>query len=155
MKRKFYIQLAIFLTLNFGALAIGGLYTNSGVISDWYNNLNQAPWTPPGFMFGLAWTMIMICLAVYMAKALELTKTKKLLTIYGIQLILNISWNPIFFYYHLTVIGLIVISLLAIVVFLLYIRFNEIPKVYRILLLPYMIWIVIATSLNGYIVFMN
>ena len=44
------IQLIIFLLLNFGALALGGLFTGSGVSSDWYNGLNKAPWTPPGWM---------------------------------------------------------------------------------------------------------
>lgn len=61
------VRLALFLLFNFGALAVGGIYTASGVTSDWYNQLNKAPWTPPGWVFGAAWTLIMVCLAVYMA----------------------------------------------------------------------------------------
>ena len=44
----------LFFVLNFAALALGGLFTGSGVTSDWYTKANQAPWTPPGFVFGLA-----------------------------------------------------------------------------------------------------
>ena len=34
--------------LNFGAIAIGSYFTDSGASSDWYQNLNKAPWTPLG-----------------------------------------------------------------------------------------------------------
>jgi len=61
------LRLIIFLVLNLGALALGGLFTNKGVPSDWYIGLIKAPWTPPGWVFGVAWTTIMICFAVYMA----------------------------------------------------------------------------------------
>jgi len=60
-------KVIIFLILNFTALAIGGLFTGKGVPSDWYQDLNQAPWTPPGWVFGFMWTFIMISYAVYMA----------------------------------------------------------------------------------------
>ncbi|MEM6378823.1 MAG: TspO/MBR family protein, partial [Bacteroidota bacterium] len=54
-------RVIIFLILNFVALGIGGFFTGPGTSSEWYNNLNQAPWTPPGWVFGAAWTTIMIC----------------------------------------------------------------------------------------------
>ena len=56
-----------FLVLNFSALAIGSWLMNNGPMTNWYVNLNQAPWTPPGWVFGIAWTTIMICFSVYMA----------------------------------------------------------------------------------------
>lgn len=40
-------RIILFLVLNFAALAIGGLFTGDGVPSEWYQNLNKAPWTPP------------------------------------------------------------------------------------------------------------
>jgi benzodiazapine receptor len=64
-------RILLFLVVNFSALAIGGLFTGKGVPSDWYQNLNQAPWTRPGRVFGAAWTLIMICFAVYMAYLLS------------------------------------------------------------------------------------
>ncbi|MDG2281196.1 MAG: tryptophan-rich sensory protein, partial [Flavicella sp.] len=50
-------RILLFLVLNFTALAVGGLFTGTGVSSDWYQNLNQAPWTPPGWVFGFMWTL--------------------------------------------------------------------------------------------------
>lgn len=69
-------RLILFLILNFGALALGGLFTNNGVNSEWYTNLNKAPWTPPGWVFGFAWTTIMICFSIYMAKAYTIVGDK-------------------------------------------------------------------------------
>jgi len=37
------IRIIIFLLINFGALALGGLFTGKGVPSDWYQELNKAP----------------------------------------------------------------------------------------------------------------
>lgn len=149
-------RLLIFLLLNFGALAIGGIFTGPGVTSDWYTNLAQAPWTPPGWVFGAAWTTIMICFSIYMALLWPKADNKKqFLGLYAMQWVLNVLWNPIFFYFHQVALGLIVISTLTIIVavFLAACR-NKLPKA-SYLLLPYLIWLCIATSLNAYILFNN
>ena len=59
------LRTIIFLLINFAGLFIGGLFTGEGVPSDWYQNLNKAPWTPPGWVFGFAWTTIMICFSLF------------------------------------------------------------------------------------------
>lgn len=149
-------RIIIFLLINFAALAIGGIFTNSGVNSDWYFNLNKAPWTPPGWVFGAAWTTIMICFAIYMAYLWPLVDHKKTVVIlFAVQWILNIGWNPTFFYFHQAAIGLLVISLLTLLVG--YFLFHYWPqlKIKSALVLPYFIWLLIATSLNAYILFKN
>ena len=55
MKNKFIYKFAILLMVNFGALALGNAWTSSGITSEWYTTANQAPWTPPGWVFGAAW----------------------------------------------------------------------------------------------------
>ena len=67
-----------FIILNFGALAIGGSFTADGVASDWYQNLSKAPWTPPGWVFGAAWTFLMMCYSIYLAFAHEQFQNKRL-----------------------------------------------------------------------------
>ena len=146
------LRFVLFLILNFGALALGGLFTNSGVNSEWYSNLNQAPWTPPGWVFGAAWTTIMICFTFYMTIVLHRADDKrKLLILFAIQWILNVSWNPIFFYFHHIGFGLIVICGLTILIAFLLFHYRAMLKGYTLLLLPYFIWLIIATSLNAYI----
>lgn len=149
-------RILLFLVVNFTALAIGGLFTSAGVNSDWYANFNKAPWTPPGYMFGVAWTFIMICFAVYMALLYPKFQDKKtLITLFVIQWILNVSWNPIFFYFHQTILGLITITLLTIVVSTFLFKNLQLLKLKSLWIAPYFIWLLIATSLNAYIVFMN
>ncbi|MFT5778625.1 MAG: benzodiazapine receptor [Crocinitomicaceae bacterium] len=144
-----------FFILNFGALFIGGLFTGSGVSSDWYNELNQAPWTPAGWVFGVAWTSIMLCFSFYMSAIyLSASSRKRIVALFAIQWILNVSWNPLFFYLHFTGIALVaIVSLTLVVAYFLYayrgLRFG------RLLILPYLIWLVIASSLNAYIFFNN
>jgi translocator protein len=150
------IHIILFLVVNFGALALGGFFTGSGVGSDWYQNMNQAPWTPPGWVFGAAWTFIMICFAVFMAYAWEVSKDRSmLLTLFVVQWILNVSWNPIFFYFREVLLGLVVISALTLLVIYLLFKFRKDLKWKSVFMLPYAIWLVIATSLNAYIYLNN
>lgn len=154
MKRTAFILL--FLFLNFGALAIGGSFTADGVASDWYQKLNKAPWTPPGWVFGAAWTFLMVCYSAYLAFACEQLQKRWLFWgIYLLQWALNVAWNPLFFKYHWTGLALIDLLALTTVVYFSLLRFIPLNSWKAWLLLPYAIWVVIATSLNAYIVSMN
>lgn len=146
-------RLIFFLILNFGGLYLGSIFTNPGTSSDWYASLPKAPWTPPGWVFGTAWTLIMICFSIYLAYAFGKKLDRKTLSIlFGISWILNVSWNPIFFYFHEVIYGLCVISILTFVIWILQITFRTTMKMKSLLLAPYGIWLLIATSLNLYIV---
>jgi len=149
-------RLILFLALNFSALAIGGFFTGEGVPSEWYTQLNKAPWTPPGWVFGTAWFTIMICFSIYMSFLWGISENrKKIILLFSLQWILNVGWNPVFFYFNNTILGLVVISLLTFLIgyFLYFYRVDL--KFKSILILPYLTWLLIATSLNGYIFFNN
>lgn len=149
-------RLIIFLILNFGALALGGYFTGAGVTSDWYFTLDKAPWTPPGWVFGSAWTTIMICFSFYMAYLLPSVESKKfLLSLYVLQWILNVSWNPVFFYFHQIGLGLVFIVALTVLVGYFLFRFLPLIRVWSLWLMPYFVWLMIASSLNVYLFFYN
>ncbi|WP_115463133.1 TspO/MBR family protein [Winogradskyella aurantiaca] len=153
--KKAYL-LILFLVINFGGLALGSWLMDGGPTSDWYNNLQQAPWTPPGWVFGAAWTLIMICFSWYLTTLFSLKVSTGMVLLYTFQVLLNVSWNWFFFNQHWTSIGLIVINILTIIIFTFFFAFTFKPiKIYRTLLLPYMIWLCIATSLNAYVVIYN
>jgi len=143
----------LFLVINFSALAIGSWLMNNGPISEWYVQLNKAPWTPDGWVFGVAWTTIMICFSVYLAYAFKDNSSKFLKILFAIQVFLNVVWNYAFFNQHQIGLGLLIIILLTIVVFYFFFKFNI--KTLKYLLLPYMVWLCLATSLNAYIVLYN
>ena len=149
-------RFVVFLLINFGALAIGGIFTGKGVPSDWYIGLSKAPWTPPGWVFGFAWTTIMVFFSLYMTYLWPIIAKKKFLfALFVVQWMLNVVWNPTFFYYHNVLAGLIlIIGLTLLIGFFLFYYWTE-QKFKSALILPYFIWLLIATSLNGYIFLKN
>ena len=153
--KKFYLFL-LFLVINFGGLAIGNWFMGDAVTSPWYTNLNKAPWTPPGWVFGAAWTLIMVCFSVYLSYLFSIRKSKFVIAVYTLAVLLNVSWNYFFFNLHVTNIALFVITLLLFVIIYFFISFGD-DKLSKLkyLLLPYIIWLCIAVSLNGYVVFNN
>lgn len=145
----------LFLVINFGGLAIGNWLMDNGPMTDWYANLNKAPWTPPGWVFGAAWTTIMICFSIYLGKLFLVENTLKMKIIFLIQFALNVSWNFIFFNQHLVFLSFINITLLTALLFIYFFKLSKKVEGYKYLLLPYMIWLCIATSLNLYVLVHN
>lgn len=145
-------RILVFLIINFLALYIGGIFAGGGVTSDWYLGLTKAPWTPPGWVFGAAWTTIMICLSVFMGFAWCKDGNKFLVvSLYTIQWILNVVWNPIFFKFHAVAVGLIIVlALTSVLGFYIY-HYIPVLRAKAFLLLPYFVWMLIASSLNAFI----
>ncbi|MDG2228332.1 MAG: tryptophan-rich sensory protein [Flavobacteriales bacterium] len=153
---KLTVKVLFFLLLNFTALAIGGFFTGDGVASDWYYNLDKAPWTPPGWAFGVAWSTIMICYSFYMAILYKANpKRNKIITLYVVQLVFNVAWNPLFFYFQNPSIALLSILFLTIIVAYFLFNNRKLMRWNSLLILPYFIWLCIASSLNLYIVTYN
>lgn len=150
----YFFTLLGFLFLNFAGLALGSIWTDPGVSSDWYNSVNQAPWTPAGWVFGFSWTTIMVFFSIYMTN-LYFRKDGRYNLIILISWILNILWNPLFFHLHFVWLSSIVIILLTGVLgFLIHVsRVDGVKSWWT--LLPYFIWLNIATSLNLYVALMN
>lgn len=146
----------LFLIINFSCLALGSWLMDNGPQSEWYLSLNKAPWTPPGWVFGVAWSTIMICFSVYLGYLFTDFHSRFLKALYGIQIVLNVVWNFVFFNQHLIFLGLIIISLLTLVIGYFFIKYQLVHmKRIRYLLLPYLTWLLLATSLNAYIFVYN
>ena len=152
---KLFRYIFIFLIINFGALYIGNILMNDGPRTAWYQNINQAPWTPPGWLFGVAWSTIMICFSVYMAYLYKTMPNSKVKILFAIQFILNVIWNYIFFNQHLVGVALICIILLSLVVGKFLFAYKDQLKTKSLLILPYFIWLIVATSLNAYVFIYN
>jgi len=150
------IRLVLFLILNFAALGLGSYFTSGAVTGEWYRGLNKAPWTPPGWFFGVAWTVIMICFAVFMAMAWERVANRHVLIgLFAVQWVLNVMWNPVFFRNHQVLAGLVVISLLTLLMAFILTRYGATMKFWSFLVVPYVLWLAVATSLNAYILIKN
>lgn len=155
MKQKLPLLL-IFGVLNFLALFVGGLFTADGVVSDWYATLDKAPWTPPGWVFGAAWFTIMILFSFFMTDLYQQSQNKKMIAgLYSLQWILNAGWNPVFFSLRQTEIALVIITALLLLILFFHFIARRKSIGQHLMLSVYSIWLIIATSLNAYIVFNN
>ena len=152
------LKLILFLIINFAALGIGGLLIGNPGANEWYQNVNRAPWTPPGWVFGAAWTTIMFCFSIFMYQAVSkfsFEQLKPFYILFAVQWLLNVIWNPVFFRYHQVLGGLIIIIALTLLVgWFTYWGFKNIGLA-GLWMLPYFVWLLIATSLNAFIYFKN
>jgi tryptophan-rich sensory protein len=106
-------------------------------------------------VFGFAWTFIMICFTFYIYTVFKVKKSLNLtLTLFILQWFLNILWNPLFFNLHLPVLALLILLLLLITLLVLLV-YSEFKLQFQLLILPYVIWLGIAISLNFYIIVNN
>jgi len=152
---SFIKKLVLFLFINFGSLALGGLLMNNGPQAAWYNSLEKAPWTPPGWVFGFAWTTIMLCFSVYLAFLFLKRNDLPLKILFIIQVILNVSWNYFFFNIHWVKFAMFILISLTVVVYIFLFAFRKEMKWLSLLILPYAIWLLVACSLNLYFIMNN
>lgn len=145
----------LFFAINFGGLGLGMWLMDNGPQEPWYLDLNKAPWTPPSWVFGTTWSTIMLCFSIYLVPFFTKSYSDKKLSLYIIQVVLNVSWNYVFFNQHLVLGGLIILILLTSLIFYFFFIFYKEQKKTSFFLLPYMIWLCIATSLNLYILVHN
>ena len=153
------MRFIIFLLINFGALALGALFMGeSPAENDWYKKLNQAPWTPPGWVFGFAWTFIMVTFSLYMSRIFIKFNgflLRKLMILFSLQFVFNVLWNPLFFQWHLSLLALFVLVSILVILVLIHLDFSYRNKFNTFLIAPYLLWLLVAFSLNLYVVLYN
>jgi len=132
--------------------SVSGLLTKTSVTS-WYVTLSRSPLTPPNITFGIVWSVLyaMIAIVGWMIWENKVKQQSKVKFLFCIQLLLNFSWTPIFFYYHLTGLALIILGALNIVVMLLIKALFPHNKAVALLCIPYSLWLLLAFYLNFYI----
>ena len=72
-----------------------------------------------------------------------------------IQLMLNLSWSPVFFVYHRIRSALFICITLTIVVFFMIFVFAKLSLLAALLQIPYLLWLIFASILNAAIVKLN
>ena len=141
-------------------IAIGGVIGSltKPEINSWYSALHRSTLTPPNYVFPVAWTILygMIGACGWLIwRELSFPKLTAIKTLYVAQLILNWSWTPLFFHYHLTGFSLVVLVAMDILVcVLIWLACRKIKAV-SLLMIPYLSWILFATYLNFYIWWYN
>ena len=114
-----------------------------------YNTLQKPPLSPPGFLFGIVWTILYILMGVSygLLDTRELTD-EKVKRIYYVQLAVNLIWPILFFVFKARLLSSIWIILLLILIITMIITFYKKHRLTAYLQIPYLIWTVFATYLN-------
>jgi benzodiazapine receptor len=152
------IPFIISLVITLGIGIVASLFTRPE-IPGWYSTLNKPSFTPPKWLFPVAWTTlyILIATAAYIVwKRRDGSATyKTTVVIYIIQLALNFSWSIVFFGMHQLSGGLIIIVALLVSIVLNISWFSKFSKTAAWLLVSYLLWVGYATLLNISIVVLN
>jgi len=134
-------------------LLVGGLasfLTRGGM--DVFMQLNQPPLSPPGWVFGVVWTILYILMGVSSYLVIQSGAgeevVNKALSIYVYQLIVNFLWPTFFFNFGWYLFSFLWLVLLWILVLIMIIRFYNVSKLAGILQIPYLIWLTFAGYLN-------
>lgn len=152
---KEILRLIVSIVIVFLAGTVGTLYTLKE-ITTWYVTLVKPSWTPPNWAFGPIWTTlyVLIGISLYLVwkQGLDRIEVRIALLVFAVQLILNVVWSLVFFGTHNIFGGLVLVILLWISILANIIVFYRISKPGGLILIPYLIWVTIASYLN-YIVF--
>ena len=108
-----------------------------------YQNLTKPPFSPPGIVFPIVWTILYIIMGYSFNKQNEQNKT-----IYYTQLIVNGLWSIIFFIFKWYLLSSIWIVLLIILVIIMIYKFYNENKLSGLINLPYLIWLLFALYLS-------
>ncbi len=141
-------------------LAVGGaaaLLTGGGMQQ--YEQVRQPPFSPPGWLFPIVWTILYLLMGyasyrVLTSRADEL-RIHKALSLYGAQLAVNFLWPLIFFGLDWYLAAFIVLLVLWVLIFLTIRAFADIDETAGDLLLPYILWVTFAAYLNVGVYLLN
>ena len=152
-KNKNYLSLIIWIIalISIGS-GIGSLTKTE--ITTWYSILHRSTLTPPNYIFPIAWTILYGIIGAcgwLIWREPSFRKLSIIKTLYVTQLILNWSWTPLFFHYHLTGLSLVVLGTMDILVCALICLAYQKMRSVSLLMITYLSWILFASYLNFYI----
>ena len=130
---------------------LSGRLANSGYGNRWFDALEKPALMPPGWLFGVAWTILYVLMGLALAIVLHARGAKgrgPAIALFLVQLVMNLAWSPLFFRAHQVGSALVLILALIVVVAITTWLFARIRRVAGLLLLPYLAWLAFASFLN-------
>ena len=136
-----------------------GSYVTLAQITTWYSALAKPSWSPPNWLFGPVWSTLYLLMGIALflvwRKGFHRSDVRFAIVIFAVQLGLNLLWSLVFFGAHSLFGGFIVIMALWIAILANIIAFSIISRTAGLLLVPYIIWVSIASYLNYSVYLLN
>lgn len=151
--KRFLISIAI-------PIIVGGLSAliTSGNM-DIYSNITRPTLSPPSWLFPMVWSILYFLMGVSLYLVWNSNanddKKRQAFILFGIQLLLNFIWSPIFFNGRRFGLAFVVLIFLWIFALLMIVSFYRISKLAGILQIPYLLWLTFAGYLNLAIYLLN
>lgn len=151
-----WVLLLVPVTLLLGFISSAMSGAGSGNL--WYDALIKPDMHPPRLVFSLSWAVLHGLLGVALAlvcSAWGAAGRGLAITVFGVQLVLNLAWPPVFFAAHQITLSLWLIGGLAVVTAITIALFWRIRWLAGALLLPYLAWVLFAGVLTWQILELN
>lgn len=154
----------LWLSLCYLAMLLGGVLMaiQSTEWREWYAHLKKAPWSPPNWIFGIVWPILYSLRGVASWLAFRAVADAPS---YGawvvcwafalVTLFLNASWTPIFFGLRMIRLALLILVLTFAAAIVHAGTCWSINIISGALLIPELLWLAFAFSLNLYVVMSN
>lgn len=141
--------LVVAFCLSYVTAGIGGALTELG---PWYHALKQPAWKPPDAVFGVVWTTIFTLCAVSAWLAWRVADThalrQRVLVLFGANALLNMAWSTLYFKLQRPDWALIEVVVLWLSIVALILGLWRLSRWASVLLLPYLVWVTLASFLN-------
>jgi tryptophan-rich sensory protein len=143
------------------ALGAGaGILAGSGGDGEWYTSLEKPSFQPPSWVFGPVWTTLYTMMGVSLSLLWHARRSKPdaanpALQLFTIQLLMNLLWSFLFFRWQQPKTAFVEIIILNMVIILTILAAWRVSKVAALLLVPYLLWSMFASILNGAIWSLN
>jgi len=137
---------------------LSGAIAGSGADNPWYAALAKPPLTPPGWVFGVVWTVLYILLGLALAMLLHAKGAKRrgrLLILFFIGLALNLAWSPLFFRFHQIEAALFLLAAMIVITIVLAHQLWPIRRLAAAFMLIYLAWLMFAAALTEEIMRLN
>ena len=148
--------LTVPLVLGLGLLA--GQLSNSGYGNPWFDALVKPAVMPPGWAFGVAWTILYVLLGLALALLWTAERSPRrdlALALFLAQLALNFAWSPLFFGLHMAEAALALILAMVALSFAAAVASALVRPAAAWLMVPYLGWLGFTALLNYEIVRLN
>lgn len=144
----------VFLVL-FGACAAAATTGAMFDPGEWYEGLEKPSWTPPKWLFPVAWTILYFCMAIAGTRVAGMPGSGLAMALWALQIALNTLWTPVFFGKRNMRAGMIVIGFLWLSVFATMLTFFGHDLWAGLLFVPYLVWVTTAAALNWSVMQLN
>lgn len=147
--KKQRLGLVAWLAVVYAAAAIGAFASINA--REFYAQLNQPGWSPPGWIFGPVWTVLygLMGIAAWLVWREGGFRVQRIpLGVFLAQLAINALWSWLFFGWHRGGLSVADIALLWVLIILTTVLFWRVRWIAGVLLLPYMGWVSFAGMLN-------